>query len=204
LPCRCLPCPASRRGWRAGGTQLDLRPIRRGDSGEGGELSAEQVAGYVAKYATKATESFGTALDRPIRSRAELARLDVPAHVAALVRACWQLGGRGELAGLKLRRWAHMLGYRGHFTTKSRRYSTTFRALRAARRAWVARRRHGPTVALDRDGRALPPDGGVLVAVWAYQGRGYTTPGDAWLARSMGQQAREMRRVAREELTTVA
>ncbi len=27
-----------------------------------------------------------------------------------------------------------MLGYRGHFATKSRRYSTTMRALRATRR----------------------------------------------------------------------
>ena len=34
-----------------------------------------------------------------------------------------------------------MLGYRGHFATKSRRYSTTMRALRAARRNWK-RRRH--------------------------------------------------------------
>jgi hypothetical protein len=32
-----------------------------------------------------------------------------------------------------------MLGYRGHFTTKSRRYSTTMRALRAARRDWQRR-----------------------------------------------------------------
>ena len=26
---------------------------------------------------------------------------------------------------LRLRPWAHMLGFRGHFSTKSRRYSTT-------------------------------------------------------------------------------
>ena len=32
-----------------------------------------------------------------------------------------------------------MLGYRGHFATKSRRYSTTMRALRAARRDWHRR-----------------------------------------------------------------
>jgi hypothetical protein len=34
-----------------------------------------------------------------------------------------------------------MLGYRGHSATKSRRYSTTMRALRAARRDWK-RRQH--------------------------------------------------------------
>ena len=35
---------------------------------------------------------------------------------------------------LRVRRWAHQPGYRGHFTTKSRTYSTTFAALRAERR----------------------------------------------------------------------
>jgi hypothetical protein len=31
--------------------------------------------------------------------------------VAELVRACWELGGRPELDGLRLRAWAHMLGF---------------------------------------------------------------------------------------------
>jgi len=128
----------------------------------------------------------------------------VPAHVAALVRAAWALSDRPELTRLRLRQGAHLLGYRGHFLTKSRHYATTFRVLRAARRAWTARRRHGPAVALDRDGRRLPPEGSVLVAAWEYHGRGYSTFADAWLARSLGEQAREMRRVAREELSAVA
>jgi hypothetical protein len=175
-----------------------------GDTGD--ELSPATVAGYVAKYATKATEGFGAALDRPIRSPADLNRLDgqVPVHVAKLVRAAWALGGRRELARLGTRRWAHMLGFGGHFLTKSRRYATTFRALRSARRAWTAISRHGQGVALDCDGRPLPPEGSVLVASWEYQGRGYSTFADAWLARSLGEQAREMRRVAREELSAVA
>ncbi|GAA3083643.1 hypothetical protein GCM10010464_54620 [Pseudonocardia yunnanensis] len=37
---------------------------------------------------------------------------------------------------LGLQRWAHMLGFRGHFLTKSQRYSTTFGALRHGRRTW--------------------------------------------------------------------
>jgi hypothetical protein len=32
-----------------------------------------------------------------------------------------------------LRRWAHMLGFGGHFLTKGRRYSVTFGALRDVR-----------------------------------------------------------------------
>ncbi|MFG2479973.1 replication initiator [Streptomyces fagopyri] len=34
---------------------------------------------------------------------------------------------------LRLRAWAHTLGYRGHILTKSRAYSTTYAALRGER-----------------------------------------------------------------------
>ncbi len=49
------------------------------------------------------------------------------------MRACWRLGGTDGLQHLRLRDWTHMLGFRGHFTTKSPAYSTTFTALRRAR-----------------------------------------------------------------------
>ncbi len=191
--------PAALRGW---GAQLELEPVATGP----GAISAERVAGYVAKYATKATDAISPTLGQPI-GRAHLAGLEaagVPAHLAALVRAAWQLGARPGLARLKLRRWAHTFGYGGHFATKSRRYSTTFRDLRAARRAHATGRHHGPAVQLDRDGRVLPPPGVEAVAAWAYAGRGYATLGDAWLAQSLGHQHRQMRRVAREELSAVA
>ncbi len=59
------------------------------------------MAGYIAKYATKATESFGSGLDRRLTGD-DLERLDqLPAHVAELVRAAWALGGHPELDGLK-------------------------------------------------------------------------------------------------------
>jgi hypothetical protein len=74
--------------------------------------------------ASKATETFGSGLDRRLTAD-DLDRLDgLPAHVAELVRAAWELGARPGLAGLRLRAWAHMLGFRGHWSTKSRRYST--------------------------------------------------------------------------------
>jgi hypothetical protein len=142
-----VPCPpldddpaAPVRCARWGG-QLDVRNVTRTRGDDPAELSAEQVAAYVAKYATKATESFGTRLDHRITAD-DLDTLDaqLPAHAATLVRACWELGGRPELANLRLRKWAHMLGFRGHWHTKSRRYSTTMTVLRRARVAYARRR----------------------------------------------------------------
>ena len=49
----------------------------------------------------------------------------------------WDLGRRQELGALRLRAHAHTLGYRGQFSSKSLRYSTTFGALRAARADYV-------------------------------------------------------------------
>jgi hypothetical protein len=183
------------------GEQLDVRNITRAD-GDGGELSAEQVAGYIAKYATKATESFGTGLDRRLGAD-DLDHLDgLPAHVAELVRAAWELGGRPELDGLRLRAWAHMLGFRGHWSTKSRRYSTTFTVLRRARVAFAKRRRARDGIPLDAFGRAEEDQAVVVVASWVYVGAGYQTEGERWLALSAAARAREHRRIAWEELTT--
>jgi hypothetical protein len=194
-----LACPLGGPPLRWG-DQLDLQPVRHGR----GERSAGEVAGYLAKYATKATESLSGGLDRPIGSLAQLERLALPEHTARLIRACWMLGRQPAAATLGLRRWAHMLGYGGHCLTKSGHYSTTFAALRATRRAWTARRRHGPTVALDGGGRLVPPAGMVAVAGWECAGRGYTTGADAWLAWSMATDHHQARQLAREELRRVA
>jgi hypothetical protein len=182
------------------GEQLDVRHITEvGDDDR--ELSAEQVAGYVAKYATKSTEALGVTLDHRI-GEVELEDLDLPAHVAELVRACLELGARPSLARLRLRKWAHMLGFGGHFLTKSRRYSTTLGALRRARVAYAIRRRQGHTVPLDAWGRPEQDQSTIVVASWTYLGSGYQTTGEAWLAASAAARAREERRVAREELRT--
>jgi hypothetical protein len=173
------------------GAQLDLRTIRQTGPGE---LSAEAVAGYIAKYATKATESFGAGLDRRLTDADDLERLDkLPAHVGELVRAAWALGGRPELEGLRL-----------HWSTKSRRYSTTFTVLRRARGAFAKRRRAGDGVPLDAWGRPEDDQGVIVVASWVYVGSGYETEGERWLALSAAARAREQRRIAREELTTTA
>jgi hypothetical protein len=160
------------------------------------------VAGYIAKYATKATESFGSGLDRRLGPD-DLEHLDrLPAHVAELVRAAWELGGRSDLDGLRLQAWAHMLGFRGHWSTKSRRYSTTFTILRRARVTFAKRRRAKDGIPLDAWGRPEDGDQVEVIASWTYVASGYTTEGERWLALSAAARPREHRRIAGEELTT--
>jgi hypothetical protein len=204
VPAIRVPCPPLDDGgpgrYARWGEQLDVRNITRDD--QEGELSAEQVAGYIAKYATKATESFGSGLDRRLTDD-DLGHLDkLPAHVGELVQACWELGGRPELEGLRLRAWAHMLGFGGHWSTKSRRYSTTMTALRRARVAFAKRRRARDGIPLDAWDRAEDDQAAVVVASWVYVGSGYATEGERWLALSAAARAREERQIAREELRT--
>jgi hypothetical protein len=206
VPAVTVPCPplddSGPGRYARWGEQLDVRNITT-DSDQAGELSAEQVAGYIAKYATKATESFGSGLDRRLTAADDLERLDtLPAHVAELVRACWELGARPELDRLRLRAWAHMLGFGGHWSTKSRRYSTTFTILRRARVQFAKRRRARDGVPLDAWGRPEDDQAVIVVASWIYVGSGYETEGERWLALSAAARAREQRRVAWEELTT--
>jgi hypothetical protein len=206
VPAVRVPCPSvdgEPARFARWGEQLDVHNITEGDD-QAGELSAEQVAGYIAKYATKATESFGAGLDRRI-SADDLDHLDrLPAYIGELVRTAWELGGRPELERLRLRSWAHMLGFGGHWSTKSRRYSTTFTVLRRARVQFAKRRRAKDGVPLDAWGRAEDDQAVIVVASWVYVGSGYETEGERWLALSAAARAREQRRVAWEELRTMA
>jgi hypothetical protein len=206
VPAVRVPCPSVDGGperYARWGEQLDVRNITTGED-QAEELSAEQVAGYIAKYATKATESFGSGLDRRLGAD-DLDHLDgLPAHVAELVRAAWELGGRRELEGLRLRAWAHMLGFRGHWSTKSRRYSTTFTVLRRARVQFAKRRRARDGVPLDAWDRPEDDQAVIVIASWIYVGSGYATEGERWLALSAAARAREQREVAWEELRTMS
>jgi hypothetical protein len=184
------------------GEQLHIRHLTRDDGQDDTRLLADQVAGYVAKYATKSTEALGVTLDHRI-GEAELEDLDLPAHVAELVRACWELGGRPGLVGLRLRKWAHMLGFGGHFSSKSRRYSTTLGALRRARVTYAILRRRGDTLPLDAWDQPEGDQAMIAIASWVYLGSGYQTTGEAWLAASAAARAREARRIAKEELRTM-
>jgi hypothetical protein len=138
------------------GAQLDIRPITAN-----GELTDNAVAGYVAKYATKAAECTGT-LDRRITRADNLDLLPVSAHARRLIAECLRIGQAAELAHLA--HWAHMLGFRGHFSTKSRAYSTTLGKLRAAR-ADHQRAQHAHDI----------PDGETVLVVthWKFVGLGH-------------------------------
>jgi hypothetical protein len=50
-----------------------------------------------------------------------------------MMTTAWRLGAHPATGNPRLRKWAHMLGYGGHFLTKSRRYSVSFGQLRRAR-----------------------------------------------------------------------
>ncbi|SCD93480.1 hypothetical protein GA0115239_11258 [Streptomyces sp. BpilaLS-43] len=183
------------------GAMLDVQEISAlGD----GELTDAAVAGYVAKYATKSAEDSGT-VDRSLvcrtcsgrgtigrrvkdlcpdcegtRQAEPLRDLPVHQHVRQMIRTAWDLGGLPEFADLKLCKWAHMLGFRGHFSTKSRAYSTTLGALRDVRRAW---RLAQADFARTRASHPTPGPDTVLVteSSWAYLASGYR-PGEELLA----------------------
>jgi hypothetical protein len=144
------------------GREYDTRPITTS-----GELTDTRVAAYVAKYATKAAECTGT-LDRRITATDRLDELPVSEHARRLIAACLRLGKLHELAGLRLTAWAHMLGFRGHFSTKSRHYSTTFGALRAERAQH--QRDHAPTGSLWPE---LEDDTTLVLAHWRFAGQGH-------------------------------
>jgi len=98
---------------------------------------AARVAGYVAKYATKTTDdAFGLA--RRFRNREELALARTSRHFKRLAVCAWELGKLPELEALRLQAHAHTLGFTGQLLTKSRGFSTTFGALRAARATHAA------------------------------------------------------------------
>jgi hypothetical protein len=154
------------------GKQLDIRPITTK-----GDLTDQAVAGYVAKYATKAAECVGT-LDRRINLLDDLDVLPIREHARRLIAECLRLGVMEHLADLRLVQWAHMLGFRGHFSTRSRRYSTTLGALRAERAE------HARVEITAGRLSYFDEDTVLVVAHWAYAGRGHS-PGDALLAAAL-------------------
>jgi hypothetical protein len=175
-----------RFGW---GGQFDAHPIRRRtDVDQADDLSGMAVAGYVAKYVTKGAADAGAGLDYRVKSLEDIRAAVVNCHVRALMGTCWRLGGLAELEHLALRSWAHSLGYRGHVLTKSRRYSTTYGALREER-------------AVHRRGAILVggPDT-VTESAWRYAGSGYT-PGEADFAFGIAEDLASLREIRQQMIS---
>ncbi|MFC3985393.1 replication initiator [Streptosporangium jomthongense] len=194
-----LPSPDGRMRVAEWGTQFDVRAISAGDD-------RRKLAGYLAKYSTK---TVGAVLDDAVprdalwdREQAGSAggrrrhRVPPPAHLGALAATAARLAGHPACAGLRLARHASAFGYRGHVTSKSRKYSTTFAALRAVRRAWrIAHRAGTPS---EGDPWAFTDDPGtVVVSSWRMVGVGHTSLGDLALAESLAREHRQARQAAR-------
>lgn len=201
-----LPEVGSRSRQARWGDQLDVSLI--GDP--------MRAAAYLAKYATKTAGDVLAGLPARrfgVESLARVRRRGASPHVLLLATTCFKLARRAGCAGLRLTEHVHTLGFRGHFSTRSRRYSITLGALRAARRAW--RSTHpddSPGVdGIDSGaavgGRADPwaaasnGDGGgtALVSDWRYVGSGFAKPGDVMLAETMARDYAAYREIKREE-----
>jgi hypothetical protein len=155
-------------------------------------LAAREVKGiasYLAKYLTKEASGNG-ALDHRLRE-GEVEYLELPDHLRRIVETAWSLGADPELG--RLRRWAHALGYTGHLMTKSRRYSTTFVRLRAARQAWRL-----AESGVTQDASLAPK------LHWTFEGVGHRYRIDAVLAATFAKDRRTAVRERWEELDVEA
>lgn len=159
------------------GAEIDARVIARGTSSA---LTENAVANYIAKYVTKDADIPGLPAYR-ICSAAELTALRCPPHFQRMITAAWRLG---------YRRWAHQLGKGGHPLTKSQRFSTTFRTLRAARTEHRRALRH-PDGELDPWGRTVNETTVLFIGDWHYAGTGYAAADSHFLALMSAASARK-------------
>lgn len=167
------------------GRQLDVRPIVRRD-GLDGALSDKAVAAYIAKYATKATDD----LDGTANGRDHICRLKTAADDMARAAA-------PDSTYAMLAKWSHMLGFRGHFSSKSRRYSVTLGELRGARRRWRLDRLMEQ---LNHEGHDV--DEVLIIGSWSFAGMGWQTDADKQLAAGAAEAVSEWRRNRRRRAET--
>jgi hypothetical protein len=175
------------------GDENDVQEIGdRPDLSEG-QLTPEKVAAYVSKYTIKGAEDFGIG-GRPLDGD-EARRRGLSNHVVRIIDKANELFD--SIEGLeRLARWTHMLGFRGHFATKSRRFSVTLGSLRRARADYRRRRDlQARGIVRELGTYQAEDDTTLLVGEWRFVGVGYTTSGDAALAAASAAYAREWRAV---------
>jgi hypothetical protein len=157
------------------GSQVDTRSLADTSHRHGGRpttvVHPEQVASYLAKYLTKATEDFG--LPTRIRSASHARAVGASPHAVRLIETAEHLAREGK-SYHRLGDNLATLGYRGHPITKSRGYSVTFGQIRRAKRLYRAR---PASLEPDADIRDLLdedlPDGFETVSSFVFVGQGY-------------------------------
>ncbi|GJO45740.1 putative plasmid replication initiator protein [Mycobacterium marinum] len=181
------------------GTQIDTQPLTASakpvksappepGSGTDRSLSGRRVARYLAKYVTKSLADLGISARR--LSTEAIPDLDVSEHARTILTTISELADKG-LPGIG--RWLHTLGFRGHITSKSRRYSTTMTALREQRAIWTREERLKST-AYQYDPNCDFAGGDDLVA-WEFDRAGPGSLGDRSLVYSAALQRIHARRI---------
>ncbi|GGK94892.1 hypothetical protein Ppa06_63230 [Planomonospora parontospora subsp. parontospora] len=114
-------------------------------------------------------------------------------RIRRMIYTCSSLGDLPGYRSVPLRKWAHTLGYGGHFSTKSRRYSVTLGDLRRVRAD------HRAAEARQALGLPDPAEGAELVMIgqWSYAGGGHRD-GEASLAE-LSRQRLTIARMIRKE-----
>ncbi len=174
------------------GAQLDARPLRA-TLGDANGLADDAIAAYVAKYVTKSAADTAAGADHRLHAPEDIDAIPATPHVRTLMHTCWRLGSVPELGSLRLRAWAHTLGYRGHILTKSRAYSTTYAALRADRAA------HQGAVDIHATGGV----DAVTEAQWRYSGSGHSA-GSALIAAGIAEDRAKSLQLYREAKQDIA
>lgn len=184
-----LPEVGSRLRTARWGSQLDITAVN----------DPARTAAYLSKYATKTAGDVLAGLPARRFRPGALARLSLKtsAHVLRLAGMCFRLAEHPDCGRFRFDAYPHTLGFRGHFASKSRRYSLTLRTLRAARRAWrMARAAAGDPWAAAAEGST------VIVRDWRYLGSGWAGAGDAQLAATLAKEHVAAR--AHADIATVA
>jgi len=193
---RSPPHPAQPGGWIiTWGDQIDVRVITMTGTGTVTDLA---VASYLAKYSIKGTEPAGHASARITAETIDLYANPGGTHPERLINACWRTGQHPGY--VSLRRWAHMLGFGGHFLTKARRYSVRFADLRQARITYRRGQDPGPEHGPIRTADHTDDETILIVGTFSFAGTGWKTTGDALLANTAADQARRRREAGREDL----
>jgi hypothetical protein len=185
-------------GW---GAQVDTRPITlgAGRDDQAGDVHPEMVAAYLAKYLTKSTEDFGLDSHGKVNSATDARYLGASPHAVRIIETAEQLAATAGPDYERLADRYGTLGYRGHVLTKTRRYSTTFGALRRARQEWrrtPLAKRNGDEV-IRQVGVDEDPDGEqadiMIERNWRFAGAGYFDTDTAARALAAACLAREHR-----------